>query len=414
MSRLNFTMHHRFFTLLLSMSAAFLVIYIIVFPEEAFQSSLQGLNIWWKIVFPSLLPFFILSEVLIAYGFIRMLGVWLEPLMKLLFKVPGVGGWALAMGWTVGYPSSARITANLRQQELITRNEGEKILAVSHASSPIFIINVVAVGFFHHVQLGFFIVFIQMISLLLLGLALNLYYGKTTSNPKETPYKNLVARSLKVMSKAHKQDGRTFGKLLGDAVTTSIQNLMMIGGTMMLFAVMIKMFTLTNMMTIINKIFSELFSISMFFDSMIEPVFTGWFEVHLGAYLISTQQSAPFIWQISLLCSILSWSGFSAHLQVRGLIQNTDLRYRIFLGSRIVQTVFSFSLSFLLWKPYQILFSKTEPSFLNNLTLSATETPFTVWNIWENTFEFMFLLLGTMFIFSAFIAMFKTIYHKFV
>ncbi|NBI29584.1 nucleoside recognition domain-containing protein [Chengkuizengella marina] len=412
MSRLNFNMNHRFFTFLLAMCAAFLVLFIIIFPEEAFQSSLQGLNIWWKIVFPSLLPFFILSEILIAFGVIRMFGVWLEPLMRFLFKVPGVGGWALAMGWTVGYPSSAQITSNIRQQNLITRDEGEKILAISHSSSPIFIINVIAIGFFHHMQLGLFIMTIHFISLLLLGFVLRLYYGDT-SNKLLTENNHFIIRSIRAMFQAHQQDGRTFGKLLGDAVISSIQNLLMIGGTMMLFAVIIKMITLTNFLLLINKLLTHFFKITNLSDNTLASITTGWFELNLGAYQISTAQSIPFIWQIALICSLLAWSGFSVHLQVKSLIQNTDLRYRSFFVSRMLQALFSFALTFLLWKPYQILFSNVEPSFLNTAP-KYVETSNTVWSIWESTFIFILILLCTMLFLSIIISIFKAVFHKFV
>ncbi|MFS1513244.1 nucleoside recognition domain-containing protein [Chengkuizengella sp. SCS-71B] len=403
-------MNHRFFTFLLAMCAAFLVLFIIIFPEEAFQSSLQGLNIWWKIVFPSLLPFFILSEILIAYGVIRMFGVWLEPLMRFLFKVPGVGGWALAMGWTVGYPSSAQITSNIRRQNLVTRDEGEKILAISHSSSPIFIINVIAIGFFHHIQLGLFITTIHFISLLLLGIVLRLYYGDTPKKPL-TQKNHLIVRSVKEMFQAHQQDGRTFGKLLGDAVISSIQNLLMIGGTMMLFAVIIKMITLTNLLHLIHSLSTHFFKNINLSENTLSSITTGWFELNLGAYQISTSQSIPFIWQVAFICSLLAWSGFSVHLQVKNLIQNTDLRYRSFLVSRMLQALLSFLLTFLFWKPYQALFSDVQPIFLNT-TPNYMEAPNTIWSIWENTFTIILILLCTMFILSIFIVMFRAVFYR--
>ncbi len=79
--------------------ASFITIAIIALPEQAFQASLDGLRLWWNIVFPALLPFFIASDTLMGLGVVHFIGALLEPLMKPpLFGVPGVGAFALAMG----------------------------------------------------------------------------------------------------------------------------------------------------------------------------------------------------------------------------------------------------------------------------------------------------------------------------
>ena len=105
-----------------------LVISIILFPQEAFEASLQGLNIWWEVVFPANLPFFIAAELLIGFGVVHFLGVLLEPIMKPFFRVPGTGGFVMAMGLSSGYPMGAKLTVRLREQGLITRSEGERLV----------------------------------------------------------------------------------------------------------------------------------------------------------------------------------------------------------------------------------------------------------------------------------------------
>jgi nucleoside recognition membrane protein YjiH len=84
---------------------------LILFSESGFSAAVSGLDTWWKIVFPALLPFFIIAEMLMGLGVVNFLGVLLEPLMRPLFKVPGVGAFALSMGLASGYPIGAKITA---------------------------------------------------------------------------------------------------------------------------------------------------------------------------------------------------------------------------------------------------------------------------------------------------------------
>ena len=55
----------------------------------------------------SCIPFtftvFIIAELLISIGVVKFIGVILEPLMRPLFRVPGIGGFVWAMGMASGF-----------------------------------------------------------------------------------------------------------------------------------------------------------------------------------------------------------------------------------------------------------------------------------------------------------------------
>lgn len=135
-------------TILLACSVTIMAVSIIAFPQESVDASIRGLNMWWEIVFPSLLPFFIVSEMLIGFGVVKFIGVLLEPLMRPIFRVPGVGGFVWAMGMASGYPAGAKLTARLRQEGQLTRIEAERLVSFTNSSNPLFIFGAVSVGFF--------------------------------------------------------------------------------------------------------------------------------------------------------------------------------------------------------------------------------------------------------------------------
>lgn len=138
----------KFKTIVLALSASLLALALISFPGVAVDASKNGLNTWWTIVFPSLLPFLILSEILIGFGVVRFIGVLLEPIMRPLFKVPGVGGFVWAMGMVSGFPTGAKLTARMREEKQLTRTEAERLVSFSNASNPMFIIGAVSASFF--------------------------------------------------------------------------------------------------------------------------------------------------------------------------------------------------------------------------------------------------------------------------
>lgn len=125
----------------------FLTFSLVLHPQAALQASIRGLNIWWEVVFPSLLPFFIIAELLISIGVVKFIGVILEPLMRPLFRVPGIGGFVWAMGMASGFPAGAKLSARLRKSNQLTQIEAERLVSFTNSSNPLFIFGAVSIGF---------------------------------------------------------------------------------------------------------------------------------------------------------------------------------------------------------------------------------------------------------------------------
>ncbi|BDG61573.1 nucleoside recognition domain-containing protein [Caldinitratiruptor microaerophilus] len=132
--------------LVLAAAAATLTLILAIYPEEGFRAARDGMRIFFEIVFPSLLPFFILSEILLGLGVVHFIGVLFEPLMRPLFNVPGEGAFVLSMGLAAGYPMDAVITAKFRRSGMCTRVEGERMLSFSNTADPIFLLQVTVRG----------------------------------------------------------------------------------------------------------------------------------------------------------------------------------------------------------------------------------------------------------------------------
>jgi sporulation integral membrane protein YlbJ len=353
-------------TLALAAMAAGLVIIIILFPDSAFQSSLQGLTIWWELVFPALLPFLILTEMLIGYGAVQAAGVLLEPLMRLLFRLPGAGGWPLASGLIIGFPIGAKITAELREKQLISRQEAQHLVSISHLCSPLFLISVVGVSFLHQARLGVLLAVVHYMSAIVTGWLIS---RKQDVPPESSSFNqdskhSLWKQSLQTMQQAYLHDGRAFGKLLGDSVSASIQSLMMIGGFMMIYSVMINALSAIQLLSALQHSAEGLLGVLNLGPELVSHVLSGLFEIHLGAYSLAQMQDLPLLGKMALISAVLAWGGLSAHAQIGGFIHQTDLRYIPFLKARSIQAGIAFLLTFILWKPLQYLINNVEPSFL--------------------------------------------------
>ncbi|MBD0380400.1 nucleoside recognition domain-containing protein [Paenibacillus sedimenti] len=427
MQRMHSKSGSKLTTLLLGSLAAIVVVSVILFPDQAFQSSLEGLTIWWKLVFPALLPFFILTELLIGFGVIQGAGTLLEPLMRVLFRLPGVSGWALASGLIIGFPTGAKITASLREKGLISRVESERLTALSHLCSPLFMIMVVGVGFLHSARLGVVLAIIHYLSAILTGFltrnkkdreiaggTLQVQpQGLTVTKKFETA--SLWKRALYTMRNAYLHDGRAFGRMLGDAVSSSIQALMLIGGYMMIFSVIINVINITNLTEGLRFIADSLPGFMHIGIDTSPQWVKGMLEVHLGAYAFSSADNIPLLPQMALLSAFLGWGGLSAHAQVTGFHQKTDARYGPFLLARALHAGLAFVLTVLLWKPLEFMLKDSQPSFLwlDSAVTEQTRTVFplygeSAWVLWGPMLSQLLLLLGAMLLISVLLQKFMS------
>ncbi|WP_419883741.1 sporulation integral membrane protein YlbJ [Peribacillus sp. B-H-3] len=336
---------------------------LITFPQESFEASIRGLNMWWEIVFPSLLPFFIISEMLIGFGVVKFIGVLLEPMMRPLFRVPGIGGFVLAMGMASGFPSGARFTARMRQENQISRIEAERLVSFTNSSNPLFIFGAVSVGFFHNSNLGIILAISHYVSNICVGLIMR-FYGKEDVPKKTVKYKSIsIKHALRQMHITRLQEKRPLGKLLGDAVISSIHSLLLIGGFIILFSVINKLLYHMNITDLLAKGVEFLLSFIGFPETLSTPYIAGLFEITLGSQMTSGAANASLMQQAVITSFILAFSGFSVQAQVASILAETDIRFFPFFAGRILQGFIAAFITFLVWKPvYERLSYMSKPT----------------------------------------------------
>lgn len=144
-------------------------IFLILFSSSNLSAAKNGLSLWSFSVVPSLLPFFIATELLGYTNIITILGNFLNKFMRPIFNVPGEGAFALLMGIISGYPMGAKIVSNFKSQGICTNEECERLLAFTNNSGPLFIIGTVGVSLFSSSQIGLKLFVVHLISCLLVG-----------------------------------------------------------------------------------------------------------------------------------------------------------------------------------------------------------------------------------------------------
>ncbi|MCR6111237.1 sporulation integral membrane protein YlbJ [Bacillus sp. A301a_S52] len=341
-------------TVIYGVTASFLAVCFIMFPKEASAASLRGMTVWWDIVFPSLLPFFILSEFLIRFGVVTFIGVLLEPFMRPLFRVPGSGGFVWAMGLASGFPSGAKLTARLWQEGHLTKEEGERLVSFSNASNPLFIFGAVAVGFFQNVALGFLLAASHYLGNLLVGVIMRFH---KLAVPSHTHYKQptiSLKQAIKNMHYDRLKHQEPLGKILGEAVNSSVQTLLMIGGFMIFFAVLNEILEIIRLTDLFAIVISFILALVNMPNELSPSIIAGLFEITLGSQRISDVSQATLLQQAVVTSFILAFNGFSVQAQVASILSETDIRFLPFFIARCIHGCISALLAFLLFTPLYV------------------------------------------------------------
>lgn len=118
-----------------------LFICMLLFPQAAFQGASNGLILWFNTVLPTLLPFIILSNLLIQTGTIDLIARAVSPVLCRLFRVSPYGAFTVLIGFLCGCPMGSKITADLLRMNYISREEGRYLLSFCNNTSPMFIIS---------------------------------------------------------------------------------------------------------------------------------------------------------------------------------------------------------------------------------------------------------------------------------
>ncbi|WP_083270675.1 sporulation integral membrane protein YlbJ [Bacillus marinisedimentorum] len=326
---------------------------LISFPKASLEASIRGLDMWWEVVFPSLLPFFIVSEILISFGVVNFLGVLLEPLMRPLFRVPGAGGFVWAMGIASGFPAGAKLTARLRQEKQLTAIEAERLVSFTNSSNPLFIFGVVAVGFFHNPELGMILAVSHYLGNVCVGLVMRFYGRKEERSKKKNDSRSSLKfkEAFEALHLSRLEEKRPFGSVLGDAVTSSIQTLLLIGGFIILFSVLNKLLELLNIIGIFAWIAAGILGFLHVSTELSGPLISGLFEITLGTRLTSQAGGTSLHQQVIIASFILAFNGFSVQAQVASILAETDIRFAPFFIARFLHGIFAAAFAFVLWEP---------------------------------------------------------------
>ncbi|WP_105618093.1 sporulation integral membrane protein YlbJ [Vallitalea okinawensis] len=345
----------RQYTLLISFILVF-VISIFIFPQITVEAAHNGLELWLNAVLPSLFPFIVLMNLLVELDFFKVVGRFLEPIMKKIFCLPGCAGFIWLSSITSGYPVGAKIIVDLIDKGDISKDEGQHLLNFCNNSGPLFILGTVSVGMLSLPESGYLLLLTHLLSSLCVGFIFRFRIPHQSYRPK---------RML-----PHKQSKQyDIGKLLGNSIKSGMELMLIIGGFVILFSVIMQLIQTYGILSLLLGPLDFLFKAFHMSTTSLESFILGFIEITNGISLIAKEPMFIPL-QLSFVSFLIAWSGLSIHAQTASVIKGSGLNFTSYMKAKCLQGCIAAVLTYFL-TPYFIDVEELVPTFNFNYYVGA-------------------------------------------
>ena len=326
----------RLINMILPILFVFFAISLVLFSSSNLSAAQNGLTLRATSVMPSLFPFFVATELLSYTNIVRILGRFLNKLMKPLFNVRGEGSFAFLMGIISGYPVGAKIACNFRESNICSKDECERLLAFTNNSGPLFIIGTVGIKMFGSSYIGFLLLITHILACISVGICFR--FWKTASFST-----SFASNSINVTVPSNRVRLSNLGEVISKSITNSISTILNIGGFIVIFSIIISILKHSNFIIFFKPALEFLHIPSNIAESFI----LGIVEITNGIFAISSISLKKISINIILTAFLLGCGGISVLLQVWSIVSKTDLSIKPYVIGKILHGIFAAVYTFL-------------------------------------------------------------------
>ena len=380
----------------------FLILGIILFPNDSLNAAKEGLNIWTTVLIPSLLPFIIGANLIVDLKIVDIIGFIINPITKFIFNVSGKGALVFVISTLSGYPVGSKLASELRINKEISKSEAQRLVSFCSTSGPLFIIGSVATGMFQNSSLGYLMILCHYLGSISVGLLFR-NYGKEILSKSNTSIKS----NIKSIINYKNSENKGFFVLFGDAVHNGVNTLLMVGGFVIVFSVIFKVLSLFNVVTFISNLLHLPLSLLGVSKELCHALISGLFEMTIGCNNISSVSNASEAIKVSLCSFLIGFSGLSILAQCCNFLAKTDINTNIYIFSKFLHGVVASIFTFFL---YPIVESSSSISTFSNIYNNFYNN--SVWSYYISNFKYIVPIFIIIYILTSLIILEKMSINK--
>lgn len=285
---------------------------ILAFPASSYQGAKKGLLLWFNTLLPTLLPFMILSNLIVYMRITAPLSRILYPVFHRIFRVSKNGCYPVLIGFLSGIPVGAKTTADMMERGELSASEGQYLLGLCNNASPMFIMSYISLTQLNRPD-------IRLILLLILyssALVSALLWKALTSGKRKVSGLSLSPENL-----AQEDTNRFDFKKVDKSIMDAFDIITRVGGYVILFSIS-------------AQIFSDIGS----HNGLFKLLLLGFLEITTGINKISTSALSMDM-KIALITMITAFGGLSGMAQTNSVISNTRLSIHTYIFQKLLHMI---------------------------------------------------------------------------
>lgn len=127
-----------------------MILFFLFRPAEAFEASSYGLMLWFRQILPTLLPFSILSDLVLSSNLFPALQRFLERKKIPCGPIPPEELFVIGCGFLFGFPIGSKLASDLCENGDISKRHAQMLCAFTNNLSPVFVSGFVCSSLFRH------------------------------------------------------------------------------------------------------------------------------------------------------------------------------------------------------------------------------------------------------------------------
>jgi len=224
-------------SIIITILCSFIIFSIIINPLNCINSAINGAKLFAYKVFPTMFPFTLLLNIIIAYDGIYIYSKVFGKLLCKPLRLPSKCSLVLIISFLCGYPMGAQYCCELLEKKEINISIASRLINIATNCSPLFLVGTIGESMLGSSHYGYILLLSSYIGCFAMGLIL-------PASPMFQESKN---------NKNHVFQKQNIGSVLKNSVENSITSSLLVLGFVTIFSVLLGIIKNTAVFSAVNN-----------------------------------------------------------------------------------------------------------------------------------------------------------------
>lgn len=174
---MKFTIYFKYKKLVFNILIIAFIFFLLLNSSILVTSITSSINIFIYKLIPALLPYLLITELLMHSNKIYNLSYGISCILSKLFRIPKHTTSTVIVGFLLGYPNAAKCILKMYNDKQIDKNIATKLISFTSNANPSYIVATVGIGIFNSIKIGIILAICHFVSAVIIGMCLTPSYN---------------------------------------------------------------------------------------------------------------------------------------------------------------------------------------------------------------------------------------------